>query len=218
MRQVYLTIALLCCIAGAVDTLSYLRLGRTFVANLTGNTVLFAYHAAERHWLIAAERFGVIFAFFSGVVTNRLLKRWIESDRLALNPVLVSLAIECIVLCALALLSMQGYLLLILLVALAWIMGLQNDAFQKIGPITLNTAFLTGDIEKLGTAIASPAGDAEKRVQRSQQIASFTTAWVAYVAGALLGAVGSHLFQLRALLIPAVLVVTVLAMEWRGNK
>jgi uncharacterized membrane protein YoaK (UPF0700 family) len=218
MRQVYFTIALLCSIAGSVDTLSYLRLGRLFVANLTGNTVFFAYYAAVQHWTNAAKSLAIVFSFFSGVVTNNLLKRWMEGDRRALSPVIVSLMIECTVLCILALLGMREYLRVALLLTLAWTMGLQNDAFQKIGPVNLNTAFLTGDIQKLGSAIANPSHDTEKSRQRRQLIAAFSIAWLAYVAGAVLGAVGSHFFQLRALLIPAVMVGIVLAMEWRGRK
>jgi uncharacterized membrane protein YoaK (UPF0700 family) len=217
VTQAYFLIGLLCCIAGSVDALAYLRLGRLFVANLTGNTVLFAYHAAERHWILAAERLALVFAFFSGVVSNRLLKRWIESDHPLLRPELASLAIECGVLCVFAFLSPRRYLRVVLLIALAWTMGLQNDAFQRIGPVNVNTTFLTGDIEKLGSLIASPA-DNKLNNRRSQKIISFATAWTAYAAGAVLGSVGSHLLGLRALLIPATMVIIVLAMELRRRN
>jgi uncharacterized membrane protein YoaK (UPF0700 family) len=212
-RQVYRTVALLCSIAGAVDALAYLSLGKLFVANLTGNTVLFAYHAAERHWAASAERLALIFAFLIGVITNRLLKRWIQSEKRRLNPAVVSLTIECSVLCTLALFSTQGYLRVALLLALAWTMGLQNDAFQHIGPVNLNTTFLTGDIEKLGGMLADSATESEKHRQHRQRIVAFATAWLAYAGGALLGALGSHLFQLRALLLPAAMVLIVLTME-----
>jgi uncharacterized membrane protein YoaK (UPF0700 family) len=153
VRRAYVLIALLCCVAGAVDALAYLRLGHLFVANLTGNTVLFAYEASQRHWLLAAARLALVLGFFSGVVTNRLLARWITIKDPTLQPSTVSLVIECAVLCAFAFLGLNGYLRTTLLIALAWTMGLQNDAFQKIGPVALNTTFMTGDIEKLGTAI-----------------------------------------------------------------
>jgi uncharacterized membrane protein YoaK (UPF0700 family) len=212
-RQVYLTIALLCAIAGSVDALAYLRLGRLFVANLTGNTVFFAYHLAERHWLSALERLAIILSFFSGVITDRFVQRWIASGRRAWNPAVVSLIIECGVLCALAFLSTRGSLRVALLVTLAWTMGLQNDAFQTVGPVSLNTAFITGDIQKLGIAIASQPADEQATKKRRQQVISLATAWLAYVVGAILGAVGSQTFALRALLIPAALVLIALAME-----
>jgi uncharacterized membrane protein YoaK (UPF0700 family) len=217
IAQACFLIALLCSIAGAVDALAYLRLGRLFVANLTGNTVLFAYEAAERHWSLAAERLALIIAYFIGVVTDRLLRRWIESDHPLLRPEVASLTIECCVLFAFAFLSPHGYLRVLLLIALAWTMGLQNDAFQRIGPVNLNTTFLTGDIEKLGSAIAGQA-DNIISVPRRQKIIAFTTAWMAYAAGAVLGSVGSHFFGMQTLLIPAAMVVIVLVMELRRKN
>ncbi|HLH33128.1 MAG TPA: YoaK family protein [Alloacidobacterium sp.] len=215
--QACVLIALLCGIAGTVDALAYLRLGRLFVANLTGNTVLFAYEAADRHWPLAAERLALIIAFFIGVITDRLLRRWIESDHPLLRPEVASLTIECCVLFAFAFLSPHRYLRVFLLVVLAWTMGLQNDAFQRIGPVNLNTTFLTGDIEKLGSAVAG-APDDESSSRRSQKIIAFTTAWVAYGAGAVLGSVSSHFFGMQTLLIPAAMVVVVLAIELRGRN
>jgi uncharacterized membrane protein YoaK (UPF0700 family) len=218
MRQVYPTIALLCCIAGSVDALAYLRLGRLFVANLTGNTVFFAYHLVERHWLATLERLAIILSFFSGVITDRFVQRWIASGRRTWNPAVVSLAIECGVLCALAFLGTYAYLQAVLLITLAWTMGLQNDAFQTVGPVSLNTAFITGDIQKLGSAIASPAMDEQTAQKRRHQVIALTTAWLGYVGGAILGAVGSRAFALRALLIPAALVLIALAMELRARN
>lgn len=216
--QVYLLIALLCGIAGAVDALAYLQLGKLFVANLTGNTVLFAYHAAERQWILAAERLALIVGFFSGVVTDRLLRRWIESDRLLLRPSMASLAIECSVLCVLAFLSVRGYLRMALLITLAWTMGLQNDAFQRIGPVNLNTTFLTGDIEKLGSILASPPANGSKERQRREKIIAFATTWIAYGSGAVLGAVAGHSFGTRALLVPAALTAIVFAVQLKVTE
>ena len=43
-----LLLALLACAAGAVDALSFLRLGDVFTANMTGNTVLLGIAVGER--------------------------------------------------------------------------------------------------------------------------------------------------------------------------
>ena len=117
--HVYLLIALLCSIAGAVDCVAYFRLGHLFVANLTGNTVLFAYSAAQQHWAAAAQRLGLILAFFLGVVTNRTMQRWIQAENKTLNPAVVSLAIECSLLCVLAFFSSDGDLRIVLLLCAA---------------------------------------------------------------------------------------------------
>jgi uncharacterized membrane protein YoaK (UPF0700 family) len=211
---VYLLIALLCSIAGAVDCVAYFRLGHLFVANLTGNTVLFAYSAAQQHWAAAAQRLGLILAFFLGVVTNRTMQRWIQAGNKTLNPAVVSLAIECSLLCVLAFFSSDGDLRIVLLLFLAWTMGLQNDAFQNIGPVNLNTAFLTGDIEKLGSILASPVKDAELKRKRRVQIGAFLTAWISYALGAIVGAFGGRsLPGARALLMPATMSTIVLLLE-----
>lgn len=215
--HVYLLVALLCSIAGAVDCLAYFRLGHLFVANLTGNTVLFAYSAAQRHWAAAAQRLGLVLAFFLGVVTNRILKRWIQAESRTLNPAIVSLGVECSLLCILAFFGAENHLQIVLLLMLAWTMGLQNDAFQNIGPVNLNTTFLTGDIEKLGSILASPAKDSERKKERRVQIGAFLTAWTSYVLGAMAGAFASRFLPgTRALIVPAAMTVIVLLLEVTG--
>jgi uncharacterized membrane protein YoaK (UPF0700 family) len=218
LPHVYLLVALLCSAAGSVDTLGYIRLGKVFVANLTGNTVLFAYSAVQRQWAETGVRLGIILAFFFGVISNRLLQRSMRADRIRLNPAIVSLLIELSVLCVLASLSIHGTLRTVLLLTLAWTLGLQNDAFQKIGPVSVQTAFLTGDIEKLGSIIASPVAGIDKKKQRRLQMGALATAWLAYAAGAVSGAIGSHLFALRALLFPAALVAAVVLLELFGPR
>jgi uncharacterized membrane protein YoaK (UPF0700 family) len=164
----------------------------------------------------AALRLGIIVAFFCGVVAHRMLARRIKSENISWNPAVVSLGIECCLLCSLALLNLQGHLQTILLL-LAWAMGLQNDAFQQIGPVNLNTTFLTGDIEKLGSTLATSVSGAERRKQRRTRMAAFLTAWIAYVAGAILGAIGNHFFELKAFLIPAAMTVLVIILELTGR-
>jgi len=218
IRHTYLLIALLCSTAGAVDLLAFFRIGHLFVANLTGNTVLFAYHLVQQQWASALQCLGIILAFFAGVVTHRSLKRWIQIDSVFLRPSTISLIIECCVLCLLAFLSIDGQLRTILLLLLAWTMGLQNDAFQKIGPISLNTTFLTGDIAKLGGLLVTTADNAEQKRQRREQIGALLTAWSAYVTGAILSAVGNHLIEMKALLISGILTALVLVTELSTAK
>ncbi|MBT9331675.1 YoaK family protein [Paracidobacterium acidisoli] len=218
MPHVFLLVALLCSIAGAVDTLGYIRLGGVFVANLTGNTVLLAWHAEQRQWADAALRMGLILTYFAGVVTDHLMRRWIRADRLRINPAVASLMIEFFILCTLAFLGVEGNLRVTLLLILAWTMGLQNDAFQQIGPVNLNTTFLTGNIEKLGSILTTPVEGVKKERERRLQIGALIIAWTAYGTGAVVGAIGSHLFALRALLLPAALVIPVLLLEIFGPR
>jgi uncharacterized membrane protein YoaK (UPF0700 family) len=215
--HISLLVALLCSTAGAVDFLAVFHVGHLFVANLTGNTVLFAYHAVQRQWAAAAQCLGIILAFFFGVVTHRGFKRWLRVNNPLLKPTAVSLLLECRLLCLLAFLYADGQLRTALLLLLAWSMGLQNDAFQTIGTVSLNTTFLTGDIEKLGALLVSSPADAEQKKQRRMQTGALLIAWSAYVAGAILAALGGHFIETRALLIPAAFTAAALLLELRSR-
>ena len=83
------------------------------------------------------------------------------------------------------------------LLLLAGILGTQNGAFQYIGGLHLNTTFVTGDLAKLGEAMTERRDLAkDKRLPLS---------WVAYVGGALLGALGAR--DIPAFLVPTLLTV-----------
>ena len=94
-------------------------------------------------------------------------------------------------------------------------MGMQNNAFQRIGPIKLNTAFITGDLENLGEAIAE-SQQPDKRAEGRRRSAVFLTTWAAYAVGALLGAYGALHLREKALWIPAGLVAVAAAMLARS--
>ncbi len=84
----------------------------------------------------------------------------------------MTLAIEFCVLGWLALTPHPDTLRTVLLLVLAFAMGMQNNAFQRIGPIKLNTVFITGDLENLGEAIAE-SGEPKKRAEGRRRSAVF---------------------------------------------
>ena len=57
----------MCMVAGAVDVIAYILFGQIFIANMTGNTVLFAASVVMRDWSEAALRLGVVFTFLAGI-------------------------------------------------------------------------------------------------------------------------------------------------------
>jgi uncharacterized membrane protein YoaK (UPF0700 family) len=93
---------------------------------------------------------------------------------------------------------------------------MQNNAFHRIGPIKLNTAFITGDLEDLGESIAEYR-EPEKRAEGRRRSAVFFTTWIAYGLGALIGAYGALALKEKALWIPAGLVVVAAAMVMRSR-
>ncbi len=171
MRMAVLLTGILCAIAGSIDAIAFLVFGKIFIANMTGNTVLFAASMLQRDWKEAALRIGIVVAFLSAIFIARALLR-----KLALGQErttrLIALAIELILLVALVLLPHPHTLRVGLLVLLAFALGVQNDAFRNIGGIKVNTSFITGDLENLGAALAN-SGDSAKRKQTRRRIAVF---------------------------------------------
>lgn len=207
-------VATLCMVAGAIDVIAYILFGAIFIANMTGNTAFFAASVVLRDWHEAALRFGVVVTFLAGIFIAESVLRRVTAGRERQRE-LFTLAIEFGVLSWLAVTPHADTLRIVLLLILAFAMGMQNNAFQRIGPIKLNTAFITGDLENLGEAIAQAEGT-EKRAEGRRRTAVFFTTWIAYGVGALIGAYGALDLRERALWIPAGLVVLAALMVLRS--
>jgi uncharacterized membrane protein YoaK (UPF0700 family) len=209
-------VAVLCMIAGAIDVIAYILFGKIFIANMTGNTVLFAASVVLHNWHEAALRIGVVVAFLIGIFMADAVLRKVTAGRERRRQ-MITLAIEFAVLSWLAVTPHPDMLRIVLLLVLAFAMGMQNNAFQRIGPIRLNTAFITGDLESLGEAMAESVIP-DKRTEGRRRSAVFLTTWIAYGTGALLGAYGALHLKEKALWIPAALVVLAAAIVVRSPE
>jgi len=189
-------ICLLCAIAGSVDAAAYLLCGQVFVANMTGNTVLFAISLLQEELRVAALRGGLVVAFLAGVVVARLLART-AGQRVTRRQRIFVLGIQALLLLLLAWRSAATHTHLSLLL-LACMLGTQNGAFQYIGGIHLNTTFVTGDLEKLGEAVT----ETQNTLTRAS---AFLLSWVGYAGGAVLGALGAKCLPHHAFLVPMAL-------------
>lgn len=208
-------ICLLCAVAGSVDASAYLLSGRVFVANMTGNTVLFAISLLQRNPREAALRGGLVAAFLVGVIIARLLAR-IAGEAPTKAQRISILCIESVVLLMLAWKSAGAHTNLLLLLLLACILGVQNAAFRYIGGFHLNTTFITGDLELLGEAIMNP------RNSRAE-VSVFVLSWVGYAGGASLGALGAvefphHGFLPSMMVAVASLIAVILMPERSGQR
>ena len=183
---------LLCLVGGAADAIAYLRFG-TFVGAMTGNTVLLGIDLAEGHGERAFYHVTIVAVFLITVIGARLaLERKM--------PVIVPLSLTALMLGLSGLIASQWGA-----VVSAAALGLQNAAVRNIGGVPINTAFITGDLVNLGSAVP-------KAPQAHHEIGVLATAWIAYAAGAVLGAVA-----LRALsfpmIVPAVLALAAAIVE-----
>lgn len=181
--------AILAAIAGYMDALAYLTM-HAFVANMTGTTVLLGIALAEGQWTQAARAGSTVLCFFGGILAARLMLR------LGARPGLPLLAAAALLAAASVLLPHVG------LPLLAGAMGLQNAAMTRFGMATINTAFITGDLQRLGQAIVDPSSSSSRPV-----ILLIILVWSAYVGGAALGAIAPHSLEVLPLHANAALLV-----------
>jgi uncharacterized membrane protein YoaK (UPF0700 family) len=90
----------------------------------------------------------------------------------------------------------------VLIPVLAFSVGAQNATLPEIDKIQVNTAFITGNLEKLGEAVASLFRKPGNRDERLKLLA-FGSIWTAYAFGAAIGALAARQFGKHSLLVPA---------------
>ena len=84
MASRWLAILALSSAAGAIDAVAYFELGKTFVANMTGNTVLAAGSIMLGNWPEAGHRLATILALFLGIAGARFMVA--RPDSVQRNP------------------------------------------------------------------------------------------------------------------------------------
>lgn len=191
---------------GLIDAVGYLRLGHTFVANMTGNVVFLGFSVAPDSGfrfgppLVAVV--GFVLGSLGGGRAARVLearpRRWLglvfgaQAVVLWLSGLLVGVGV----------LRESGGTSYILIAALAACFGLQNATVRHAGPRDLTTTVLT--LTLTGLAADSPLGTGRsaKPYRRLGSIVAMlagaaigalllreTTAWVIVLAGAVVAAV-----------------------------
>jgi uncharacterized membrane protein YoaK (UPF0700 family) len=134
-------------VTGLVDAVSYLKLGRVFVANMTGNVVFLGFAAAGATDFSVAASLVAIVAFMGGALVAGRLASPLGHHR---GRFLAMAATVQIVLVATALAASlvapepgSGVALYALIAPLALAMGLQNATARRLGVPDLTTTVLT---------------------------------------------------------------------------
>ena len=184
---------LLCMIGGSADAIGYLKF-ETFVGAMTGNTVLLGIELAR--WQLADILFHafIVGSFFLATVIGRLVI-------LARLPDGAAFIVNAILLATSALIESKWGVALS-----AAALGLQNAVVRKIGGVSVNTVYITGNLVRLGSAF--PQAGRERR----EEIVLLALAWTAYAAGAVAGAFALHLTA-YAMTVPALLSLFAAIME-----
>lgn len=173
-------------VTGLVDSLSYLRLGHVFVANMTGNVVFLGFSLAGAAGLSTAASLVAIASFLvGGLVGGRagtLLKQGRHAVLRAAIVIKLALVVAATVLAAVAGGHIHGATRYVLIVLLAIAMGIQNATVRRLAVPDLTTTVLTMTL----TGIASDsrlAGGVESKIGRR------LLSVLAMLIGALVGAV-----------------------------
>jgi len=190
-RQTVAALLTLTAVTGLVDAVSYLRLGRVFVANMTGNVVFLGFALAGAGGLSVASSLIALGSFLAGALLGGRIGARSADHRghllRAANATQATLIAIALVVALAATEPFDTTVRHALLVALALAMGVQNAAAQRLAVPELTTTVLTRTL----TGIASESGLAGGPGSRLGRR-------VVAVAAMLLGALTGGLLALHA--------------------
>ncbi len=208
-RMTVAALLTLTAVTGLVDAVSYLRLGRVFVANMTGNVVFLGFSADPRAGLSAVASIVAIGGFLGGAVAGGRVAHSLAAVRPARWLATASTA-EALVLALVAALAAAGVLpfagdgRLATIAILASALGLQNSTVRHLGAPDLTTTVLTLTLTGLAADGALARGQGAKPRRRLGSVA-------AMLAGAAAGAGILQWSPVAVVAIAAVLVAGVAA-------
>jgi uncharacterized membrane protein YoaK (UPF0700 family) len=208
-RQTVAALLTLTFVTGLVDAVSYLRLGRVFVANMTGNVVFLGFSVDPHSGLSAAASVIAIAGFMAGAfaggrAAHRLSVqhpgRWLATAFAAEALILGLVA----VLAGAAVLPYAGDGRFATIAVLAAALGIQNATVRHLGAPDLTTTVLTLTLTGLSADSALAGGPGAKPHRRLGSV-------TAMLAGAAAGAGILQLSPTAVIAIAAILVAAVSA-------
>jgi uncharacterized membrane protein YoaK (UPF0700 family) len=214
-RQTVAVLLTLTVVTGLVDAVSYLRLGRVFVANMTGNVVFLGFSLSPGSGLsLAASAIAiggfVLGAFIGGRATTLFADRprqWLAT----------AFAVEALILAVVAVLAGSGVLpfgghaAYATVVALAVALGVQNSTVRSLGVPDLTTTVLTLTLVGLAADSALAGGTGAKAPRRLASVA-------AMLAGAGAGALLLQVSATAVIALAAFAVAVVAAVFLTGGS
>ena len=210
-------LVLLTIVTGLVDAVSYLALGRVFVANMTGNVVFLGFAIADAEDFSVPPSLSAIIAFLLGALAGGRLGGALGVHRgrlLAATIIIEILLVALSVALVLATTASTPVARYLVIAALSIAMGMQNAAARRLAVPDLTTTVLT--LTLTVAADFAVAGGTSPRPGRRM------IATAAMFAGAALGALillrvgaGAVLALTLVLLLAA---LAVAAPYWRATE
>ena len=177
-------------VGGYSDAASFI-LARTFTGHVTGNFVLAAISIAAQDWPTFLRRVLAIVLFIIGIILSVILERML-ARRIPRSflPVALGLEIILISLAYFVLTSALAARVGLFVICMALALGLQNAAWREAGGITVHSTYITGMITSLVTSGAQRyISKISPKTMADTKITLLSGIWLAFVAGATLGAV-----------------------------
>jgi len=232
------TVALLLTfVAGSVDVIGYLTIQHVFTAHVSGLTAHLGIDLTGYDWSQAAIGASVIAAFLAGSVLGRVIIevgaqarfRRIASVTLGIEMMLLLVFVAGDKLHPAGINTSSSGDAIWLLSALGCAMGLQTATLTRVGSLTVHTTFVTGMINKLAQQCshfffecyalyqAGPDTESHYRTLRKNsfaQIVFFSSIWILYLLGAVIGTFLDRRIGLSALLLSVGLLACAITVDW----
>ncbi|MGX7679896.1 YoaK family protein [Jatrophihabitans sp. DSM 45814] len=198
-------------VTGLIDAVSYLRLGRVFVANMTGNVVFIGFSLYPDSGLSALASAVAIAGFVIGALGGGAVgarfdsrpRRWLAGAFFGQALIVAVTG----VLTGVGALSLDPRANLVPICLLAVAMGLQNSTVRRLGVPDLTTTVLTLTLTGLSADSGLVGGPGSKPHRRLGSIA-------AMLAGAAIGAALLHTSPSLVIVLAAAVIAAVSITFW----
>src|SRR5262245_6357303 len=185
-------------VAGWVDAAGYLQLGGLFVSFMSGNSTQLGVGLGRGQWLSAAEAGAIIGVFVLGTFVGELI-----AIATGARHRRVVLLVEAVLLVSVLILPHPAGEFSVAALPMALALGVQNAALHRVGNRKVGLTYVTGTLVRFGQQVAAQiTGRGERGAWRSD-----LAAWLAMVAGAVVGAVAFANVELKCLVVPVVVLV-----------
>jgi uncharacterized membrane protein YoaK (UPF0700 family) len=201
--------------SGYVDSYALLKFG-VYVSFMSGDTTAAGLHAGYARFSLAGQSLLPIPFFVLGIFIGTLLVLAHRNRELPRHSFLVAALLTLVI--ATTHFEWPGWLSVMLL---STAMGIMNTSITHVGGQRVNLGFVTGDLNNLSQRLAmgirrdpvpEMQGPWDNHWLRAALLAGI---WIAFLSGAVLGAVLGSRFTVGALLLP-VLVLLVFGLQERA--
>lgn len=189
-------------IAGALNAVGFLIAG-SFTANMTGNISSFADAVAGGAITVAVPFVGLVIAFICGAAFSAFAIQTGERKEIRLVYAL-AIIIEALILLSLGIMFLvTGAQQMLLIIALSFVMGLQNAVTTMISKARVRTTHISGMATDIGIELAALLGATEAKREAIPKLKLHSLTLICFTAGGiggaiLFGLIGHWLFVIAA--------------------